>query len=117
MTPKPYTNPTSCRFCGREAQGACQRPSCRVRREYAERPTSLLPPLALDMNVSELPDVVTRDHNHEAPERCDICRRRGPAVEDRDRPGVLCHRCAGMSQATTAVPLHPRGTKPMSGVR
>ena len=49
---------------------------------------------------------MTSDRDHEGPERCDICRRRGPSVEDRERPGLLCSRCARMSQAITTVPLY-----------
>jgi hypothetical protein len=52
----------TCRYCQREVATVCQRPSCRVRRAYAERPTSLLPLEPLDMSESELPEpTITRE--------------------------------------------------------
>jgi hypothetical protein len=45
----------TCPFCSRPAEGGCRRPSCRVRREYAERQRPLfIEPL--DPDVSELPE-------------------------------------------------------------
>jgi hypothetical protein len=58
MTPKPYTNPTPCRFCGREVEAECQRRHCQFRAKYL-RQQSLLPPPRLDMDASEWPEPVT----------------------------------------------------------
>jgi hypothetical protein len=45
----------TCPFCHRPVAGECRRPSCRVRREYAERQRPLfIEPL--DPDVSELPE-------------------------------------------------------------
>jgi hypothetical protein len=53
----------TCPFCHRESEGACRRPSCRVRQRYQEtlqeQADSLLPVPVLDPDLNELPEPPT----------------------------------------------------------